>query len=206
MNFKKQLAVLAVIAAALVGGMQSANATVIDFDSVETVFWIDGAVDGDFDVDKTDDGLGTLAAGYNESYWRGNGTGRLLSWTNVGSTSGFTLARTDGVDFALESFDFGNGYVSGNEAVSSITLTGLLASGTTITESFANTVNGWTTIDMSSLWTDLVSVEFVALGADNRAVWDNISVDAAAPVSEPAAISIFLFGLLGLVARKKAKS
>ncbi len=203
MNFKKQFAVLAVIAAALVGGIQSANATVIDFDSVDTAFYIDGVEDGDFDVEGTYDGLGTLAAGFREDYWRGNATGRLLSWTNGGSTSGFTLERTDGVDFALESFDFGNGYVAGNNAVSSITLTGLLASGTTITESFANTVNGWTTIEMSSLWTDLVSVEFAAFGADNRAVWDNISVDAA-PVSEPAVISIFLFGLLGLAVRKKA--
>ncbi len=202
MIFKKQFAVLAVIAAALVGGVQNANATVIDFDSVETAFFIDGVVDGDFDVEGTNDGLGTLAAGYREDYWRGNGTGRLLSWSNVGSVSGFVLERTDSVDFALGSFDYGNGYVAGNNSVSSITLTGSFANGSTITESFTNTVNGWTTIEMSSLWTDLVSVEFLAFGSNNRAVWDNISVDAAS-IPEPAILSIFLFGLLGLAVRKK---
>jgi|FLMP01.2.fsa_nt_emb hypothetical protein len=61
-----------------------ASAAVIDFDSVTTRFWISDYSELDFEMARANDGMGTLAAGYNETYWRGNGTGRLLTWVQPG--------------------------------------------------------------------------------------------------------------------------
>lgn len=183
------------------------NASVITFDSVGTQFWIDSHSEDGFTFARNNDGMATLAAGYDENYWRGNGTGRLLSWSNQGGTSGFTMSNDAGDLFSLTGFDFGNGYVSGSSAVASVTLTGTYAGGATITETITNAVNGWTTVALGNSWSGLLSVDFVANGSNNRAVWDNLLVNEVADVPAPASLAVLGLGLfaLGLV-RKKSKA
>jgi len=190
-------------AALMFSSIGAAQALVIDFDSVTTNFWIDSVQDSGFDVDRTDDGLGTLAGGYQESYWKGNGTGRLLSWTNIGNESGFTLEDQAGSSFSLNSFDFASGYVDGRSPVNSVTITGTTVGGTTLSETVAGS-GDWATVSFSSLWQNLASVEFTALGGNNRTVWDNIVIDDVfANVSEPGTAALALLGVFGLFASRR---
>ena len=183
-----------------------ANAEIIGFDSVTTEFIIAGSNQGNFTVETRGGELGTLRGGYSEDFWRGNGTGRIITWTNTGNVSGFTLHSSYWDLFSLSSFDFGNGYVSGNQPVELLTLTGTLANGDEITQTFANNINGWTTISLSASWVDLQSVDFIANGLNNRAVWDNITVNVPVQaVPTPSVIFLLGSGLISFLGmRRKA--
>ena len=189
----------------LAAASTSAKAAVINFDSVSTAFFIDNVTDNNFVLARTDDGMATLAAGYNESYWRGNGTGRLLTFSNEGSTSGFTMSNISGDPFSLVSFDFANGYVNQDQPFASLTLTGLHAGGGTVSTTINNLSSGWTTATMPAGWTGLDSVKIVANGSVNRAVFDNIVVNGAASVPEGgstlALLSLAAFGI-GMLPRR----
>jgi hypothetical protein len=131
--------------------------------------------------------------------------GRVITSANTSSTSGFTLT-TDNTDiFSLKSFQSANGYANDDNPVSSLSLIGTLFDGSVISEDFSKTGK----INLSS-WDNLVSVEFIAYGDNNRAFWDSIRYDrftAPAVVSEPSTIAIFTLCLLGLMTRKfKRKS
>ena len=123
-------------------------------------------------INNTDDGMGTLAGGYNESYWRGNGTGRLETWTNNSSTSGFTLSGA--ASFSVASIQVANGYVANNKPISSITITGTFVGGQTVTHTVNSGFSDWQTVNLPNTFTGLHSVTFRANGSNNRAVWDNI--------------------------------
>jgi hypothetical protein len=184
-----------------------AHAEIIDFDSVTTEFSIDDSNQGNFSVVKNGGNLGTLRADFSEDFWRGNGTGRIVTWTNDDSTSGFTLHNSYWDLFSLASFDFGNGYVAGNQPVESVTLTGLLANGDEITQTFTNKINGWTTVSLSANWVDLQYVDFIANGINNRAIWDNITVNLiASPVPTPSVMLLLGSGLIGFLGMKRKMS
>jgi hypothetical protein len=193
---------IAIVGFCLATSLQQASATIIDFNDVSLGFSNTTTTTQDgYTFTKTNRGMATMGAGYNESYWRGNGTGRLLSWTGPGSESGFTLTDQGGSSFSLLSFDYANGYVSGNDEITSLTLTGLFSGGGTISQSILNDTSNWNTVSMSSAWSNLTSVRFIANGNTNRAMWDNIAVNEAV-VPEPSTLAILALGLMGLASRR----
>jgi len=186
----------------------SAIAGIINFNVDESKFRIDTLEISGFIIERTDIGLASLGADRDNSAFSGK-NGRIITWTDSDSTSGFTLETTNSDLFSLESFQSGNGYSDNTNPVSSLTLTGMLFDGSFISEDFSKTGK----INLSSIWDNLVSVEFIAHGDNNRAYWDSIRFDTfAAPaiattVSEPSTIAVFTLCLLGLMTRKfKRKS
>ncbi|MEP4889935.1 MAG: PEP-CTERM sorting domain-containing protein [Aliiglaciecola sp.] len=187
----------------------TASAAIINFNGgAESDFTIDELVTKNFIVTGISDGLGYLApdrigTDVSNPIFRGKNYS-LLTWTNSGFESGFTLATDNGDLFSLESFQSGNGYLDDSFAVSSLTLNGLLSDGSSISESFSSLGK----INLSTMWDNLVSVEFIAYGENNRAYWDSIRYERfAAPVvsvPEPSTLLIFTLSLLAITSRKFA--
>lgn len=184
----------------LILNVGSASADIINFNVTESDFAVEQFESKDFIITSTSDGLGLVGPERDDSFFTGKGS-RLLSWSNSGSQSGFTLETDNSDIFSLESFQSGNGYVSGLNPVTSLTLNGLLFDGTTISEDFSSTGK----INLSSLWSDLVFVEFIAHGLDNRAYWDSIRFErfeapasVSVSVSEPSTLLIFALSLIFL--------
>jgi len=193
-----------IIKAVLIGFMLNisniATAGIINFNVAESDFTIKEFKTDEFIIKPTADGLASLGTDRDNSAFTGK-NGRLISWSNTGLTSGFTLETISNDLFSLQSFQSGNGYVDGSSPVKSLTLQGLLFDGSLISEDFEDIGK----INLSSMWDNLVSVEFIAHGLNNRAYWDSIKFETfAAPtsVSEPSAFIIFIIGLLSLTARR----
>lgn len=197
---KKHSFFRAIVTALILALSGFANASLIEFEDFSNNFNIDNYEEDGFTIKPTNDGLGILEAGYLENYWNGNGSGRLITWTNVGSESGFEISMLNGDLFSLLGFEFGNAYTSGDNFVSYVTLTGLLSNGSTITTNFYTA--GTTTL--SDDWLNLTSVKFIANGSDNRAYWDNIVVNSVS-VPEPSTLAIFVIGVIGLSSRRLKK-
>ncbi|MBU2877926.1 MULTISPECIES: hypothetical protein [Aliiglaciecola] len=177
----------------------SASAAIINFNVDKSEFRIDSLETSGFIIERTSLGLASLGADRNDSAFTGK-NGRLMTWDETGSnTSGFTLTTDNSDLFSLQSFQSGNGYVNGRNPVSSVTLNGLLSDGSNISEDFSKTGK----INLSGIWDNLVSVEFIAHGLNNRAYWDSIRFERfAAPVSvsAPSTIGIFVLCLFGIMA------
>ena len=194
-------------AAALLGSVGVAHATVIDFNSAPDQYFIPSYSEAGFVMTLAHaDGLGTLLG--NDGYWTGNGTSHLMSWSNVGEVSGFVLARQDGEKFSLSAFEFGNGYVAGNNNPASFVITGTTGTGDTVTATIDHSSLGAYTHTFGSGWGNLSSVNFAAYGFNNRATYDNIVVGAPTAVPEPAAIALMLGGVavVGLARARKSKA
>ncbi len=202
---------LAIIIALL--STTTVQAQVLDFNSAQTGFWINTSTSDGFTETMGNNIDGNIAINYGsvDDSWNGNGSNNLLSWTNGGLQSGFILTDNNPINtFSVTSFDFGNGYTSGDMPVTSLEVIGTLLGGTQVSETFVSgwTSNGLSQITLESVFTNLTSLQFIAFGANNRATFDNIIVvnqPSAVPV--PAAVWLFASGLLGLGAlRKKAQA
>tara|TARA_B110000438_G_C15798324_1_gene643879 strand:- start:1416 stop:2051 length:636 start_codon:yes stop_codon:yes gene_type:complete len=181
---------------------------IINFGTTSSDFTINELEDKGFLLKSTAEGFGILDADRGRPFSTGHDS--LITWTNiVNGTSGFTLETINDDLFSLQSFQPRTGYADGTFAVTGITLEGLLYDGSVISEDFSVDRKA----NLSDIWTNLVSVEFIAFGELNRAAWDSIRFETfAAPanatsVSEPSTIAIFTLCLLGLMTRKfKRKS
>ncbi len=192
--------------AALICCAHSALATTLTFDSHPEQYFVPSVVEGGFTF-STLDSLGTN----NDTLWPSDGTIHLMSWTNGGSLSGFTMTNTSNSAFSLQSFDFAGGYVSNKKPVNWLSVTGETFGGDTLTTTFNSGIDfsnytTYTTLFLEN-YSNLSSVVFTAEGASNRAVFDNFVVDQAVVVPEAETYAMLVAGLslIGLVARRRTR-
>ena len=188
--------------AVLLNISNSAIAGIINFNATTSDFTLETLETNDFIITRTADGLANLGFDRDGVTFRGK-NGSLLTWVNFdGLTSGFTLETNNTDLFSLESFQSGNGYLDNSNPVESLKLTGLLADGSSISEDF--TTVGKINLD-NTRWNNLVSVEFIANGINNRAYWDSIRFDrfaAPASVPEPSTILMLMLALFFIAAQR----
>lgn len=192
------------IVAAALSLAGAAQAATLTFDSAPDQFFIGSYSESGYVMTLAHaDGLGTLTG--NDGYWAGNGTAHLMTWSNIGSVSGFVLTRQDGGAFSLGAFDFGNGYVAGDLSPDNIVVTGTTATGGTVVTTIAHPSLGEYTYTFGAGWTNLTSVDFAANSDRNRTIYDNIVVNS---VPEPESVALLLAGLgvVGSIRLKKAKA
>jgi hypothetical protein len=189
----------------LIGSMinlsSSAVAGIINFNTAESDFTINELETNGFILKNTADGFGLLDANRGAPFATGHDS--LITWTNTpNETSGFTLETINDDLFSLQSFQPRSGYSDGSFAVTGITLEGILYDGSFISEDFSVDRKA----NLSDIWTNLVSVEFIAFGELNRTGWDSIRFETfvapAATVPEPSSFAIFALSLLALTARR----
>lgn len=148
---------------------------------------------------------------YLDSIYISNQPGRPSNgtdWLQIGM-QGLSLMRTDHGAFSLQSFEATEIHAlwTGSQ---SITLTGNLAGGGTITQTFTtapdsddSAVNSFQLFSLSPSWTNLTSVMLIS--TDLIAI-DNVAVQSAATTPEPATCVIWAgLGLLGLAASRPRK-
>lgn len=187
-------AIGALAAAGFLAMSAPADAATITFNNQSTSYFVPSVKDSGYVFTSTADGLGV-----NDNYlWPTNGSMHLMSWTNIGSKSGFTMKAANGGAFSLSTFDFGGGYTSGSNAVSKVVVTGLNGSSSFMREfksgvDFAN--SAFSTLNLGGL--TATQFTFTAYGASNRASFDNFTISApgAGGVPEPASWAMMIGGV-----------
>lgn len=185
-------------------GFSSVNAAVLTFDSQPEAYFIPSVTEAGYSLTSTHDGFGTN----NHSLWPSNGTTHLMSWTNNGSISGFTIKALDNAAFSINSFLFASGYLGGSAPVTSLVVSGTggnAAFSQTFTSGtdYNNFGPGLTQLFLTSGFT-ATEYTFIANGSGNRAIFDNIVINEGSSVPEPTALALFgiAFAGLGLARRK----
>lgn len=152
------------------------------------------------------DGSRPLGTNYAvDSVGPSNGTVHLDNWTNTGDVSGWTLTEAGGAAFSLSQFDFASGDPALGGPATGLTLTGMLVGGGTVTQTINLLSTNFTTYSVNANFQNLLSVTFEATGTNNRAAYDNIHVNEAGAVPEPASWAMMLggFGLTGAAMRRR---
>lgn len=180
------------------------NAEVLNFDAQPEQYFVNSVVEGNYLLEGTYDGFGTN----NEGLWPSNGSMHLMSWTNIGDTSGFTLSNLSNDLFNIQSFDFASGYVGGSQPVDILNVTSYLGGNLVNSVSFLSGIDYLNYSSLTTLnlgFTGIDTVRFEALGSSNRAIFDNVSVSA---VPEPSTYVLMLagLGLVGFMARRRKQA
>lgn len=203
MNKQSVLSCLISAALALPGFVSTTNAAVIDFDGLglnsEDPVTVDGYT---FDyIDRDGWAIGNPADGISNEV--GNGTDFITCRDTRDGDCTIRMTRDGGVQFSLTSFDGADGLF--NVGGRTIEVTGTLAGGATVTDTFSTVASTFTTFSLSSSFTNLVSADFRGYGpGDDMIAFDNINATAV-PLPAPVwLLGTGLLGLIGIARRKRA--
>ncbi len=184
---------LCTVAAVLLSA--TANAAVITFDGMPDSYFVPAVSDQGYTFTSDYDGLGVN----NNGLWPSNGTSHLMSWSNRGDVSGFTLTSDSAELFNVSSFEFVGGYVSGSRPVESLIVSGWLGGALVASETFyagVDFVNAtlYSLLEVAMTGIDALTVE--AFGTNNRAQYENFIIEPFTAVSEPAVLGLVGIGIL----------
>jgi hypothetical protein len=134
--------------------------------------------------------------------WASNGTTMIGVHRNDAPAAPVTMSATGGATFSLESIDLSEFYLLAGART--VTVVGTLAGGGVLNTSFAldgvadgiaGGVADFETFNFGSAWTGLSRVVFDSVmpgvADDNSWAFDNIRVNQAAAVPEPASLALF---------------
>jgi hypothetical protein len=193
--------------AALSASARSAS-TLIDFNTLS-------GTDNGYYADYADTVLtnGYLLQSMDLVSWKSNSSLSSTGGNYTGSTALFSnyrdepvvLTQADGGAFNLYSIDIANLFTQSvspfSQTTSTITFTGLLRSGGTVTQLYTTTADDLLhTVNFSS-FNDLTSVSWVQEGMPYHQ-FDNVTVSPTA-VPEPGTIAVLGLGALGLLRRRR---
>ncbi|MEW4487042.1 NF038120 family PEP-CTERM protein [Thalassoglobus sp. JC818] len=199
---------------------QSANAgmELIDFES-QSIAWTTGFTDNGFNFTSTSPaglfGAATASPQFMSPIGPDNGSSRYLLSHNAGTV--ISMTQANGNPFSLLSFLGGEAHlgVTSNWA-SDIEVTGFLAGGGTVVQSFAldgihDGAGGqpdFQLFNLSGSFANLTEVQFGGLGGNAQLFYsiDNISVGTTAAVPEPSSMALLGIGSIGLFLRRRRKT
>lgn len=184
---------LSIFLALSICAISPAHAVIIDF---EGVIPAGETRTGDPIFPYTEDGFllsdvdsGNMNALFGPSGFQNDNGTDVLGWI---SGSAFSISAVDGSLFSLLSFDATN--LDPGGAAGTFDLVGTFADNSTISASFTNILNTFSTFSLGGAWSGLASVDIRNLGMRSGAI-DNIDV---VPVPEPGTLGLLVAGLLGL--------
>ncbi len=207
----KKIATAVAIAATLLT-VAPAQATVIDFNALPLHTWFQsGTVMTNNGFAIRSNSAGSYQGIVGNTYTCGpacpdNGTNYLLA-----HGAGFNFAAVKGSAFSLNSFHGGEAHMGATGLwAKNIQVTGTLASGGTVVQSFAldwiqdaqGPAADFQQFNLNG-FSNLTSVSFTGIGGNNFFTLDNLNVSE---VPEPASFALLGLGLLGLaLSRRKQK-
>lgn len=206
-KFAKVLPIAASFCAALIAGQ--AQGAVIDFENTSGSMSANQSMELDgYRFALAGEWAFATIASPQETYLAGNGTRHLMGYNDAR----FDVSAVNGAAFDLFGFDGGESWnMTPHGWATSIVATGVTVAGVQVSQSFVldlikDPVHGFQAFTLNDGFRGLRSVSFNGVGGNPEFSLDNLRLQAAAEVPEPAGIALFGLGLaaVGFARRRKA--